>query len=278
MWLYDFLIFYNAGLSVLNGTSPYQIFDYNSPFFLSLFFVPFAILPLYLAYIVFVFINLLILWKLMKKKAIWVLLSFPFLFSIFVGQIDLLLAGIILLGSPWTIAFALMKPQVGFVVVPWILMSLDKQGWIKAISSTAIFVLISFIVRPTWVQEWFATQPAFSFFSSHASNLYWLIPKENLAIRATVTMIFALIILPISFVLKERKFSWTILHLFAPLTNIYSPVVLFEWIGPIEVFLSWLAVLFVMGNIHQGMPLFLMGISIMVRGIRNKDRVQPVLQ
>lgn len=267
MWMYDFLIFYNSGQSILNGISPYTIFDFNSPIFLALFFAPFSLLPLGVSYAIFLSANLLIAWKLLNKRIIWGLLFFPFLFSLFVGQIDFLFAGLILIGSPWTIALALVKPQLAFVVIPWMITSFSKKDWQKAIISTSAFIGISFILQPTWLKEWFATQPTFEFFSSHSSNVYWLLPQINSSLRSSLTIIGALVILPLGFVLKNRRDSWAILHTFGPLTNIYSPTVLIEWIGPIEVVLSWLAVLIVGGNIHVGMPFFLIGISIVFRSL-----------
>jgi len=265
MWLYDFLIFYNSGHAILNGISPYTIFDFNSPIFLALFFAPFSLLPLGVSYALFLIANLLLAWTLLKKRIIWAILFFPFLFSLYVGQIDFLLAGLILIGSPWTIALALVKPQLAFVVVPWMIMSFSKNDWWKAILSTFSFVVLSFIIQPAWITEWFATQPSFEFFSTHASNFYWLIPQSNLSLRSQITIIGALIVLPLGLILKNRRDSWTILHLFGPLTNIYSPAVLLEWIGPAEVILSWLAVFLVRGNIHAGMPFFIIAMSIIGR-------------
>ena len=94
-----------------------------------------------------------------------------------------------------------------------------------------------------------------------------LIPLNFIQLRAKLAMILPFIILPLGFLLANRKLSWTVLHLFAPLTNIYSSSVLLEWIGPIECLLAWLAVLIVKGNIHTGMPLFLVGVSILVREV-----------
>lgn len=272
MWLYDFLIFYSSGKAVINGVSPYTIFDFNSPIFLALFFAPFSLLPVGVSYSIFIFANLLLAWKFLKKRIVCAILFFPFLFSLYVGQIDFLLAGLILIGSPWTIALALVKPQLGFVVIPWMIMSFSKKDWWKAILPTSVFVIISFLIRPTWLNEWFSTQPTFEFFSIHSSNIFWLIPQSSISLRSQITIITALVVLPLGLILKNRHDSWTILHLFAPLTNIYSPAVLLEWIGPIEVILSWVAVLLVGGNIHTGMPFFLVGISVLVRGIHELKR------
>jgi len=265
MWLYDFSIFYQSGKAILSGISPYQIYDFNSPIFLALFFVPFSILPIGLAYSIYIIMNIFFAWKTLKKKILYAFLFFPFLFSLFVGQIDFLLAGIIVMGSPWLIGLALIKPQVAFVIVPWVIMNYRKYDWLKAGFSVIIFFAISFIVQPNWISEWFSTKPEFEFFSTHASNLYWLVPLNLINLRAKLSMVLPFIILPLGFLFVDRKISWTFVHLFAPLTNIYSPSILLEWIGPIECLLSWVAVFLVQGNIHFGMPFFLVGVSIILR-------------
>lgn len=265
MWIYDFLIFYQSGTLIINGISPYQVFDFNSPIFLALFFAPFSLLPARAAYGVYLLANIFLAWKLLGKKIIWAFLFFPFLFSLFVGQIDFLLAALLLIGSPWALGLALIKPQVAIVVVPWLIMQYKKSDFLKGLISVLVFIGISFIVQPSWVSEWLSTKPEFDFYSMHASNFYWLIPMNLIQLRAKLAMILPFIILPLGFLLANRKPSWTVLHLFAPLTNIYSSSVLLEWIGPIECLISWLAVLIVKGNIHTGMPLFFVGISILVR-------------
>ncbi len=267
MWMFDFLLFYNSGKAILHGLSPYSLDLYYSPIFLAIFFTPFSLLPVNISYLFFLLINLFLGWKLLNRHLIWALLFFPFLFSLYVGQVDFLLTALIILGSPWTIGLILVKPQVSFVVLPWIMLSFSKNDWKKAIISTSLFFLIGFIVLPTWVNEWMSTQPTFEYYAAHASNLYWLIPDSNLKIRSTIIIIGAIIIIPIGLILKNRRDSWTILHLFGPLTNIYSPAVLLEWIGPAEVILSWLAVFLVRGNIHAGMPFFIIAMSIIGRSV-----------
>lgn len=265
MWMYDFLIFYNGGNALLNGFSPYSVEGFISPIYLAIFFAPLSIFHPQIAYNIFIAANIFFAGFLLRKKLIWAFLFFPFLYSLFVGQIDFLITSLITVGSPWTIALALVKPQLAFVVVPWMVVSFKKEDWKKAILSTGIFVGLGFLIQPNWLVEWLSLNSEFTFYSSHASNVYWLIPLTNLDIRAKITIIGSLLILPIGLFLKNRVVSWTTLHIFAPLTNIYSPTVLLEWIGPIECLLSWVAVLLVRGNIFTGMPLFLVGASILIR-------------
>ena len=52
-----------------------------------------------------------------------------------------------------------------------------------------------------------------------------------------------------------------------PLTNIYSPSVLGEWIGPLEVGLSWAVIILVGGDIHNGAPLFIVALVIIIKTV-----------
>ncbi len=265
MWLYDFNSWYQGGRAVLAGLSPYSIPTFNGPYFLAMLYAPFTILPEGVVYALFLCVNIFLLWRLCGKRSIWALLSFPILFTLFVGQNDLLIALLTLIGLPWTLPIALCKPQVGFVVLPWLVRRMKKKDLFIATSLGVCIIGLSFILRPTWLYEWLAPKPSVEAYSVHASNVYWLIPYQFSQIRTMATIVFSILCIPIGFFLKERQDSWTWMQLFAPLTNIYSVAVLFEWIGPIEMVLSWLVAFIVKGNIHSGMPMFVIGFSILAR-------------
>jgi len=263
MWQYDFNLFYQGARAILEGASPYRMWDFNGPYPLAVFFIPFALLPEPIAYYTFLAANIILAWKLLGlRKGIWALVSFPVLFCLFVGQIDFLLTLLVLGGSPWMLGILVIKPQLAFVLVPWFLRKFKTGDYLKAILPAVILLVVSFILCPGWVQEWLAGSPGMQNYSEHASNIYWLIPLNW---RTAATLIGAAIALPISFYFKERSVSWSFLSLFAPLTNIYSPSVLTEWIGPLEAGLSWLAIFIVGGNIHNGAPLFIVGLAILIK-------------
>jgi hypothetical protein len=239
------------------------MWDFNGPYPLAVFFVPFALLPEPVAYFSFLAANIILAWKLLGlRKSIWVLISFPVIFCLFVGQVDFLLTMLVLAGAPWTLGLTIIKPQLAFIFVPWFLIKSKPEDYLKAALPAIILLVFSFILRPDWVQEWLAGSPGMQNYSAHASNIYWLIP---LNIRLIATLVGAAIAFPVSFFLKEREYSWSALSLFAPFTNIYSPSVLAEWIGPFEAGLSWLAIFIVGGNIHNGAPLFIVGLAILIR-------------
>ena len=264
MWMFDFHLFYQAGRAVLMGLSPATIAVNYSPYPLAVLFVPFALLPEPLAYALFVLLNLFLLWRVMGRRIVWAVLSFPVLFTLFVGQVDLVLALAIPLGMPWTLALALAKPQVGFVVLPWLLHRLDFKGWLKAAAAGVAFLAVCFILRPSWLSEWLQSSPGLVFYSLHASNLDWLVPNVG-SLRAIVTVVLAVAALAPGFLLRQKRDSCTLLQLFQPLSNFYSISVLAEWFGPLEVGLSWAAVLLAGGNIHAGMPMFMVALAILAR-------------
>jgi hypothetical protein len=264
MFLYDFMIFYNAGKAVLEGTSPYLSGIFPSPFPMALLFAPLALLPVPVAYGVFLAINLLLLWKVMRKRMVWALLSFPVLFSLFVGQSDLALA--LGIGAvPWLLPLAIVKPQVGFVMAPWLLRRYSRQDWLKAIGVGLALMAVSFAIRPGWVGEMLAAQPQVGDYSVRTSNLFYLIPASWMDLRVGLTYGLAAAAFLAAFFLKEKRVAWTTTHLFAPLTNIYSAAVLAEWFGPLEMLVSYVPVFLVDGYIHAGMPMYLVGLVILAR-------------
>ena len=261
MLLFDFNICYLAGRAVLAGQSPYSIVGFISPYPLAVLFALIAWLPEPVAYGVYLAGCLALLWKVVGRRSIWALLSFPVLFNLFVGQMDLPLG---LLGAwlgPWSLPLMLVKPQVGFVVLPWAVRHAHWRQLVWPCVVAAAFLALCFVLRPTWLAEWLAFVPAVTDYARHDSNLYWLVPN---GLKTIALVVGILVALPVGFLLRERRDSWIALHLFAPLTNIYSASVLAEWIGPLEVILSWLAI-FVVGTIHSGAPLFVVALSILLR-------------
>ncbi len=266
MWRYDFHLFYLAGQAVLHGVSPYAIPDFNAPYLLALLFVPLTLLPESMAYALFVGVQLLLLWRQRGRRALWALLAFPVWFDLFVGQVDLLLALVSAAIGPWALPLLLAKPQVGFVIAPWLLWeSRNKPRLLLKIALlSAGFLAFSFFIRPTWLREWLAAVPTLTEYSCRDSNIYWLVPLPYKEAALGVGMILALLLFLSPWV-KNRRTSWTLQHIFAPLTNIYSSAVLFEWIGPLEAGLSWAAILWA-GGIHGGAPMFIMAVAILLQG------------
>ena len=261
MFLYDFHNFFLGGQAVLAGVSPYTVPDFLPPFPVAVIFAMVAWLPEWLVYLAYLVTCIWLLWKLLGKKCIWALLSFPVCFGIYVGQVDLLLTLLMVSIGPWALPLLIMKPQVGFVLAPWYIRRMTRKQIIGTVAITILFLGVCFVIRPTWLSEWINILPTITTYARHDSNLHWFIPQAFTLVAYVIGIIISL---PLGFLLKDRELSFTILHLFSPLSNIYSASVLTEWIGPIEAALSWIAVIIV-GNIHSGAPLFVIGLSILIR-------------
>jgi hypothetical protein len=234
-------------------------------------FAPLALLPLPLAYALFLALNLWLLWRLLRRRMIWPLLSFPVLFTLFVGQLDMALA-LGIAAVPWLLPLALVKPQVGFVIAPWLLRRFSRRDWLRALALGTGFLALCFALRPGWVGEWLAAQPQVGDYSVRASNLFYLVPPQAMDLRVTLMLALALPALGAAFWLGQRRASWAVAHLLAPLSNIYSPAVLAEWIGPLEMGLSYLPVIVTGGQIHAGMPMYVIGLALLVRAVLEKRR------
>jgi hypothetical protein len=261
MWRYDFDLFYRAGQAVLSGTNPYTIVDFNPPYFLAMLFAPFSLLPFDVAYWLFVIACVGLCWRVMKWRCIWPLLSFPGLFSLFVGQVDFLLALLLLQFGNWMLPLMLAKVQAGYVLVPWVIQRTPLRRLAILVGIGLGIILLSFLVRPTWFTEWRSITPDLTAYATRDSNLYWLVPAD---FKTIAVLIGSVIGLALAFYLKEQRDSYIAAHLFAPLTNIYSVAVLFQWIGPLEVLLSWVIIALV-GTIHAGAPMFIIALSILGR-------------
>lgn len=262
LWLYDFEIFWRAGRRILAGTSPYRVRGFLSPLPLAVLFAPFGLLPRTAAYAVFVLVTLGMLWKAAGRRAGWALLSFPVLFTLFVGQVDLALALAAALLGPLALPLLLAKPQLAFVMVPWLLVRSDRQRLALGVTAALGMLLLCFWLRPSWVAEWRVAAPPLADYSEHDSNLYRLVPA---GLKATLVWVLSPLALAAGLWLRERRDSWALLHLFTPVTNVYSAAVLAEWIGPLEVLLSWAAFLLVRPDLHGGAPLFIVALAILAR-------------
>jgi hypothetical protein len=262
MWLFDFNIFYLAGQALLLGNSPYSVGGFYSPLPLAVFFIPFALLPKPIAYAIYIAVSLLLLWKVAGKHSFWAILSFPVLFTLFVGQIDLLIALSISLLGPFAFPLLLAKPQLGFVVLPWLCRNVKLKKLALGCLITLGILAICFLLRPNWIQEWLTVIPTLSDYSRRDSTLYWLISHQA---KEILVWIVSPIVLIVGFLLLNRRSSWVMLHLFTPVSNIYSASILAEWIGPVEMILSWLVMLLIGGYIHNGAPMFVVGLSILIR-------------
>ncbi len=269
LWLYDFRIFHGAGRHLLAGETPYSAGSgFFSPLPLAVLYAPFALLPLPASYAAFILVSLALLYKTMGRRSGWALLSFPVLFVLFVGQVDLFLTLAAAAFGPLSFPLLLGKPQVAFVAVPWLLVRSNRRQLMLGIALSAVMLLICFWLRPGWIAEMRAAAPALNVYVKHDSNLYRLVP---VGIRTILVWIISPLALAFGALLRLRRDSWAVLHLLDPITNVYSAAALTEWIGPLEMLLSWAGFLVVGKAIHHGAPLYFVGLAVLARRFWDKS-------
>lgn len=271
--LYDFEIFWRSGRRILAGTSPYKVRGFVSPLPLAVLFVPFGLLPRLAAYAVYALGTLWMLWKAAGRRTGWALLSFPVLFTFFVGQVDLPLALAASLLGPLAFPLLLAKPQLAFVIVPWFLGHSDRRRLAVGITAALGMLLLCFWLRPGWIAEWRAAEPPIDDYAAHDSNLYRFVPD---GIRTAAVWVLTPLALAVGVALRERRSSWAFLELFQPVSNLYSVAALAQWFGPVEMALSWAAFLMVSARIHHGAPLFLVSLAVLAHGWRRPEAPAPL--
>lgn len=133
---WDFKTFFlPAGRAVLLGKSPYTVSGFYNPPWLSIFFVPFALLPERLAWGIFLAINIsAYLIGMLRLKlslyAITLIMLSPYVFySLWYGNVD----GLVILGATLPPAIGiwlvLLKPQMSLILIGLWLYRTRKQGW-----------------------------------------------------------------------------------------------------------------------------------------------------
>lgn len=162
----DWYIFYQSGKAVQNGISPYLVEGYLNPiqvaWVLSLTtYIPFSFWVIVMCSVAFVLIVILV-----KKRSHWVLLSFPFIFGLAMGSLDVFLWIPARLFGGWALPLLTLKPQIGVFVIPMQLMEWWRERNIKQLKLFLIGLIllwgIPIIIQPTWLLDWIHALPSIS--------------------------------------------------------------------------------------------------------------------
>jgi hypothetical protein len=120
---------------------------------------PSYILPFEAFFLLWTVASAVVLWWLVRPWP-WALLILvlPWTYELFVGQVHLFLAAIIVLGfrQPWLWMGAILTKVTPGVGVLWFLVRREWRALAIALASTAAVALISFIASPTAWWDWYA--------------------------------------------------------------------------------------------------------------------------
>ena len=170
---WDFDVFWLVGRAVLTGADPYAIVGSFYPPATLLLFSLFALMPQTIAYLSWLFLNILILVKTVtpRRAPLWALYM-PVAFIFASGQLDL---AFLFLATridrtipaawhaPLVAATITLKPQIAFVLLPWFLVrwlqaayrGTDKKTLLRFLAASLILHLLPLLFGLNLYSQWF---------------------------------------------------------------------------------------------------------------------------
>lgn len=259
----DFSVFWAGARTILQGGNPYLTGEgsvyrtivvdfggdlaflepYISPYYLTIFFMPLAILPLGLAATLWIFLNQVLLaaalvmlirisgYKLSPTAVLLavglaMLWRYTFLVMI-IGNLSLFLLFAFTAACYYNLnnrpylaggfaAILLVKPQLFFLVLPLLLIVPNKTGWWNEQTRkrwlgfgvvSLIFTLYSFVLLPDWIGSWLRGVAATGYSDAAALN------SQVISLRSVVALLVvdASLVLPISLLIGGflwLSFGW----------------------------------------------------------------------
>ena len=154
----DFTYPLRGALALIEGLDPYEVIrpsgppPYDWPFMYpltaALVAMPFALLPMQLAGVLFVTLSVAAFVYFLSKGGLgrcWALVSVPFCMSVVLAQWGpLLMAGVMTPFLGWALA---AKPTIGLALFAY------RPNW-KTAAGALLLAALAFIIQPNWLSEW----------------------------------------------------------------------------------------------------------------------------
>ncbi len=152
----------NAAEALLQGRDIYSLPDVYYPVPLYVLFVPLATLPRPFAQIAWTAIEALILVVILRRQALSALLFMPVFLAFLMGQITILMMGLIALlrsrkHGGVALAFLLLKPQLVLFLAPWMIWEWwrrDRRQILWLVLSFGLLFVVAFALQPDWLYRW----------------------------------------------------------------------------------------------------------------------------
>jgi hypothetical protein len=176
----DFEIFWRSGQLVLSGQSPYHEGAFFYPYPTALWFALWALIPLAVSKWLWFSLSLVAIVFVGRRRALAIAAFPPVLASLWLGQLDCLLLGLLGLvkedkWAGWAVALLTLKPQIVVLLLPWLIWHWWRENK-RALRDFGIASLViwggSFALAPNWFSEWRShTRPIIQ--SMEASPSLW---------------------------------------------------------------------------------------------------------
>jgi len=223
----DFKVYWNTGLAVLRGFSPYIVPGAFYPPLTSYLFALVALLPPVVGYVLWGLANAAMLVHIGKgrRSLAWVLF-FPVLFLFLSGNIDLLAiwASQFLGRKGWRSVAAVLviclKPQMAFVLLPfwlWKWAREDRLHLFRAGMVTACVNLLPVAIRPSIFGEWLTVLRLYDGGANLASQPgLWQLAAGRPWLVLPVLAASAIIVLLAVLVIRLEPVVWAVMLLAMP--------------------------------------------------------------
>lgn len=175
--LFDFQVLYAAGQALLAGQSPYGVEYFFYPLPAAYFFALWALLPYPISLALWWLASAVVL-VVVARRAAWMWFLFPPVIANFLtGQVDLFILGLwalALRGSAAALALVTLKPQLGLVIVPYMLWRWRYERQRLAIFCATVVLIYGLptAVWPGWIGEWLRHTRPLDYAMSVAPTLF----------------------------------------------------------------------------------------------------------
>ena len=171
----DWRIFYDAGAAVLAGLSPYSVAGYYNPMVVALLLAPTTLIPFDVWVWVMIGLSAVGIITVCRKRSHWVLLSFPFIYGMSWGSLDVFLFAPSVFFGGTGLALITLKPQLAIFIVPLKLAQWYRAGdWRnirRFVLAAGYLWTLPVLLFPKWPQEWLQSMPKLSERSLGAASL-----------------------------------------------------------------------------------------------------------
>jgi hypothetical protein len=153
---YDFYVIYDWAQKLFMDNTYIGYYPY--PFYMLFGWLTY--IPREIAAIVWVSISIIILVAVMKRKAILYLFYYPLIFHVYYNQTSMIFWGLFIIGSPLSIAFMTLKPQLFLLTIPKLIQwfRTEPNKFYRTIIYIIFIQLPFLLMRPMWPIEFINNQ------------------------------------------------------------------------------------------------------------------------
>lgn len=263
----DWRIFYDAGVAMSRGVSPYLVGGYFNPIQLAWFiqwtvWIPF---PVWVTLAILATSAAILI--VARKNAIWYFLSLPFIFSIWMGLIDMFLWLPARLFGGVGLALLTLKPQLFVLYAPfqttaWIREGNWKQIGLCLASIVGLWVIPS-LFYPALIPEWLDALPTLQ------SELFASSFAGYSVIFGNLFFYYGLFAALMLFLLYRQREEYYLATSFSPSFSLVDQCINAEFATWRYTLLSWLLFPFGVG-VNGAQQFFLLGILIFFENYKNR--------